>query len=111
MINTIKLGLLPLLVLLSGSTPVQQKNDCHYKGIKLYGKVQVVDHFPDLKVQIVNAFPDLNVQIVDNFPNDCGEWQMVEHFPDLKIQYVTSFPDIKIKFVTSFPGRTNTKLD
>jgi len=78
--------------------------DCTLKGKKLYGKVKIVDAFPDLKVQIVDAFPDLKVQVVDAFPDKCGKWKMADAFPDLKIQMVTAFPDLKIKYVTAFPG-------
>jgi hypothetical protein len=78
---------------------------CSYKGFKLYGKIKIVDAFPDIKVQIVESFPDLKVKVVDHFPDDCGEWQFVDSFPDTKIQFVEYFPDIKIKFVESFPGR------
>ena len=80
-------------------------SDCTFKGKKLYGKIQVVSSFPDLKVQIVDSFPDLKVKKVTSFANSCGEWQEVSSFPDLKIQFVNSFPDIKIKYVDSFPGR------
>ena len=67
--------------------------DCSLKGKKLFGKVKVVDAFPDLKVQVVDAFPD-----------KCGKWKMVDAFPDVKIQMVTAFPDLKIKYVNAFPG-------
>lgn len=78
--------------------------DCTLKGHKLWGKVQVVKAFPDLKVQVVKSFPDLRVQRVDAFPDQCGKWQMVEAFPDFKIQYVEAFPDLKIQRVDAFPG-------
>ncbi len=78
--------------------------DCMFKGKRLWGKVQVVTAFPDLKVQIVNAFPDLKVQKVTAFPDKCGKWQFVSSFPDIKIQFVTAFPDIKIQYVNAFPG-------
>jgi hypothetical protein len=78
--------------------------NCSFKGLQLYGKVKVVESFPDIKVKVVTSFPDLKVQVVDNFPNDCGKWQFVESFPDLKIQFVESFEDIKVEFVNSFPG-------
>lgn len=77
---------------------------CVFKGIKLWGKVKVVESFPDIKVQIVESFPDLKVKQVTSFPDQCGKWQFVESFPDFKVQFVTSFPDIKIKYVESFPG-------
>lgn len=80
------------------------KEACALNGFSLYGEVQIVDSFPDLKVQVVDSFPDLNVQIVKNFPDKCGQWKLVTGFPDVKIQYVDSFPDLKIKFVASFPG-------
>jgi hypothetical protein len=80
------------------------KGDCTFKGIKLYGKVQVVTSFPDIKVKVVTSFPDLKVQNVSSFPDGCGKWQFVDSFPDFKIQYVDSFPDIEIMMVNSFPG-------
>ena len=79
-------------------------SDGYYKGIKLCGKVKVVDSFPDIKVQIVNSFPDLKVQVVESFPDQIGKWQFVDSFPDFTIQFVNSFPDIKIQYVNSFPG-------
>ncbi len=77
---------------------------CSWNDISLYGKVQIVDAFPDIKVQIVNAFPDIKVKWVDAFPDDCGKWQKVDAFPDFKIQLVDAFPDIKIQVVNAFPG-------
>ena len=77
---------------------------CVFKGKRLWGKVQVVNAFPDFKVQKVTAFPDLKVQEVNAFPDKCGKWQFVTAFPDFKIQYVTAFPDFKVQFVNAFPG-------
>lgn len=77
---------------------------CAFNGFPLFGDVQVVESFPDVRVQIVDSFPDLNVQAVTSFPGACGQWKFVDSFADLKIQYVDSFPDVKIKMVTSFPG-------
>jgi hypothetical protein len=88
----------------AASSAGEVASNCTYNGKKLWGKIQIVDSFPDLKVQVVTAFPDLKVKVVDSFPDDCGEWKMVDSFPDLKIQFVTSFPDIKIQYVESFPG-------
>ncbi len=106
-INTVK------TMAFSDLTPDQKKEaiehfkktgDCEFNGIKLYGKVQVVTSFPDIKIQYVESFPDIKVKYVTSFPDDCGEWQLVESFPDFKIQVVESFPDIKVKIVESFPG-------
>lgn len=69
------------------------KKACTYNNISLYGKVQIVDSFPDIKVKIVDTFPD-----------KCGKWQFVTAFPDFKVQFVDSFPDITIQYVTAFPG-------
>ncbi|MBL4657726.1 MAG: hypothetical protein JKX73_06975 [Flavobacteriales bacterium] len=77
---------------------------CEFKGIDLYGKVQFVTSFPDIKIQYVTSFPDIKVQWVTSFPDKCGKWQEVTSFPDFKVQVVTSFPDIKVQEVTSFPG-------
>jgi hypothetical protein len=70
----------------------------------LFGKIQIVEHFPDVKVQVVEHFPDLRVQRVEHFADSAGEWQIVEHFPDYKVQIVEHFPDIKIQWVDHFPG-------
>ena len=80
------------------------RDACTWNGYPLYGDVEIVDSFPDIKVEIVNSFPDLKVELVDSFPDDCGQWKIVDSFPDVKIQYVTSFPDVKVQFVDSFPG-------
>ncbi len=88
----------------SGGTYGRGIDGCTFKGIRLYGRVQIVDYFPDIKVQAVDFFPDLNVQKVDFFPTSCGKWQFVDYFPDFKVQFVNYFPDIKIRFVDYFPG-------
>jgi hypothetical protein len=80
------------------------KHTCSFKGKKLYGKIQVVSSFPDVKVQVVSSFPELKVQVVSSFPDKCGQWKMVDSFPDTKVQFVESFPDVKIQYVDSFPG-------
>ena len=79
-------------------------DDGYFKGIKLCGKVKVVEYNGDIKVQVVNSFPDLKVKVVSNFPDKIGEWKFVEYGQDFTVQFVTSFPDIKIKYVNSFPG-------
>ena len=80
------------------------EEECSFNGIRLSGKIQFVESFPELTVQVVESFPDLEVKIVDSFADDCGEWEIVDSFPDIKVKIVESFADIKIKFVESFPG-------
>ena len=103
--------IISLLILSAPSRPAPgdapSPAECTLKGKKLYGKVQVVESFPDIKVQVVRAFPDLRVQQVEAFPNSCGKWQYVESFPDFKIQFVEAFPDLKVQFVEAFPGVPN----
>jgi len=99
------IGLLSLSDVVSAQAKEQiNEDECTFNGIKLNGKIQFVEAFPDITVQVVESFPDLKVKIVDSFPNDCGEWQIVDSFPDIKVKIVESFADIKIKFVESFPG-------
>lgn len=80
------------------------KGSCTFKGKKMYGKVQFVTAFPDIKIQVVSAFPDLKVKKVTAFPDSCGKWQEVTAFPDIKVQVVNAFPDVKIQYVDAFPG-------
>lgn len=80
------------------------KSTCSFNNKKLYGDIEIVTSFPDIKVQVVSSFPDLKVEKVSSFPSKCGQWKFVTSFPDTKVQFVDSFPDIKIEFVSSFPG-------
>jgi hypothetical protein len=77
--------------------------NCHYKGIKLYGKVKYVTIGEDIKIREVTSFPDLKVEKVTSFANTCGEWKE-DSFPDFKVRVVSIGEDIKVKYVTSFPG-------
>lgn len=74
---------------------------------KIYGKIQIVNNFPDYKVKVVDNFADIEIQVVDNFPDKAGLWQFVQNFPDYKIQYVDSNPDFTVKFVKHFASLTN----
>jgi hypothetical protein len=71
---------------------------------ELYGKIKVVDNFPDVKVKKVDNFADIKVKWVDNFADEPGKWKKVDNFPDYKVQFVDNFPDYKIEEVDNFPG-------
>ena len=51
--------LLLMLVVSTASAASKINSDGYYKGIRLAGKVKVVDAFPDIKIQYVNSFPGL----------------------------------------------------
>lgn len=76
-----------LLLVLSTATlaasPINK--DGYYKGIRLAGKVKVVEYNGDIKVKVVNSFPDLRVKAVEHFLDDIGEWQFVEYGEDFTI--------------------------
>jgi hypothetical protein len=78
--------------------------DCSFEGHQLYGRIQLVEHFPDVKVQRVKHFEDLRVKLVEHFPQSCGRWKLVERRPDTKVQFVEHFADIRIRYVEHFPG-------
>lgn len=46
---------------------------CSLNGIPLFGKVKVVNSFPDFKVKQVTAFADLKVKPVNAFADSCGK--------------------------------------
>ena len=79
-------------------------SDCKFNGQKLYGKVQIVNNFPDFKVEVVQHFPVLKVHKINSVPDSCGKWLIVDHFPHFKVQIVQNFGDFKIQFVDNFPG-------
>ena len=100
---------LTMLAQSNDKKPGINKENCTYtnkdgKTFNLYGKVKIVEHFPDIKVQLVDSFEDLDVKLVESFPDQCGKVKIVESFPDVKVQIVEHFPDIKVKIVESFPG-------
>ena len=71
----------------------------------LFGRIQVVDSFPDVKVRKVNARADIDVQVVDSFPNKPGKWQFVTSFPDYKVQLVdrAGAEHYTVRMVDAFP--------
>ena len=109
MIALLALMTLPIMAQHSDKKPGLDKVNCTFttkdgKTFDLYGKVKIVEAFPDIKVQIVNTFEDIDVKIVEAFPDQCSKVKLVESFPDVKVQIVNSFPDIKVKIVDAFPG-------
>ncbi|MGB3691569.1 MAG: hypothetical protein WA865_08520 [Spirulinaceae cyanobacterium] len=106
----IKLGLISILVnfafveaSLADFNPIDRFN-CSYGGKRLYGKVQIVENFPDVKVKVVAADADLMVKQVQIFPSRCGEWQIVDAFADLRVKFVESSPDFTVQFVYNSSG-------
>jgi len=98
------------IFLISATLFAQHKVDketCSYNGIQLYGKVKIVEHFPDITIQVVENFADIDVKIVEEFPDECGKWKLVENFPDFKVKIVNKNADIKVRFIKYFPGVKN----
>ena len=66
------LSLAAPLYCFAGGDVVIDKDYCtitiHEKTYNLYGDIQIVESYPDLRVQIVDSNPDLKVQIVDHYP-------------------------------------------
>lgn len=77
---------------------------CTFRGHKLFGHVQYVDSFPDVKVRVVTSLPDFRVQSVSSLATRCGEWIEDNSSFGLRVKRVDSFADLDIKYVTSFPG-------
>ena len=53
--------MLLVMMILSAAQDKPVDNKCQCRGFKLYGKVKIVNDFPDLKVKIVDDYPDLKV--------------------------------------------------
>lgn len=96
--------LLFVMPLVMATNPKIDKEKCTCNGLPLYGRVQVVDSYPDFDVKIVDSYPDLDVKIVESYPDKCGLWKFVDSNPDFKIRFVDSYPDISIRYVDSYPG-------
>ena len=65
------------------------------KTFPLYGKVEIVDHNPDLRVEIVDHNPD--VYVMPHSPCDCGEYELVDHNPDVRVEIVDHNPDLRVE--------------
>ena len=65
------------------------------KTFPLHGKVEIVDHNPDLRVEIVDHNPD--IYVMAHYPCDCGEYELVDHNPDLRIELVDHNPDLTVE--------------
>jgi hypothetical protein len=86
----------------------QVGKDCTWNGIRLAGKVKIVDrkHNPDFTIKIVEHFSDMKIKMVEHFPDRCGEWQVVDHNQDFTVAIVTGRHDLKVKWENHFPGVT-----
>jgi hypothetical protein len=71
-------------------------SDCSCKGIKLWGKVRVVEAHEDFKVRI-SVHSDLKVRITEH-TNKCGEWNFVDTHEDFSIRFVDAHEDFKIEY-------------
>ncbi len=66
------------------------------KTFPLHGKVEIVDHNPDLRVEIVDHNPDVFVMPHHN-PTDCGAYELVDHNPDVRVELVDHNPDLTVE--------------
>jgi hypothetical protein len=72
------IGWLNLLDPVLANSPKIDRLSCTYAGKPLYGRVQIVTSFPDIKVSTVSSLEDLKVQVVTASPDRCGKWQFVK---------------------------------
>ena len=83
------------------------KNNCTItrkadgKTYPLHGRVEIVDHSPDLRVEIVDHNPD--VYVMEHYPSNCGEYELVDHNPDLRVELVDHNPDLTVEVRTFNP--------
>jgi len=103
-IKTTLLIIIATIIILLGLIYELEAKKCTFKGKKLYGRIKIVNSFPDIRVKIVSAFPNLRIQRVSSWPDKCGKWQFVSNFPNLRVQFVTSNPDLLIAYTPNAPG-------
>ncbi|MBN2890923.1 MAG: hypothetical protein JXL97_03575 [Bacteroidales bacterium] len=74
-------------------------NNCMYKGVKLYGEVEVVSSFADFQVYVCQNYCSqcYEVEIVDAYPS-CNQWQIVNSYANFTIEITkySSFADFCI---------------
>ncbi|EJP16949.1 hypothetical protein LEP1GSC037_2109 [Leptospira interrogans str. 2006001854] len=79
-------------------------SSCTFNGVKLYGKVRVVNIGEDFRVTVVRNGEDLKVETGMINPDSCGRWQFVNIGEDFKIRYVDLDADFTIRLVTNGAG-------
>ena len=92
-----------IIILLLFVSP--QSDNCEYNGHQLYGRIEFVNDFEDIRIKVVDEFADLDVKKVSSNADRCGEWQVVEDLPDLRVKIVTSGEDLRVRFVDEFEGQ------
>ena len=72
------------------------------KTFPLHGRVEIVDHNPDLRVEIVDHSAD--IRAMEHYsPRHCGEYEIVDHSPDIRIELVDHSPDLRVELVDHSP--------
>ena len=92
---------------LFAASPRNPVADGTCKGIKLYGRVKVVnDASATFTVRLLDV-ADLDVKIVSSNPRECGEWQFVTNGSyDFTVRFTSraGYEDFTMRFVNSSPG-------
>lgn len=83
----------------SGSSDCISK-DGYFRGVKLAGKVRIVEHGADFKVRVVEHGEDLKVKVSQyaSQTDGAGRWRFVQYGADFKIRFVEYGGDFKIRF-------------
>lgn len=99
-----------LATLCCGST----SSDCispdgFFRGVKLAGKVRVVEAGADFKVRIVDGGEDLRVCVDSRASHNSnpGRWRFVSQGEDFKVRFVMGGEDFKVKFDERTAGVRN----
>lgn len=80
----------------SAETPQEWRERRKQLAHKVFGKICVVNAFPDYKVRVDNSAPDIRISVVHAAANMPGQWQFVSAFPDYTIQFVDAFEDFSV---------------
>ncbi len=80
----------------SAETPQEWRERRKQLAHKVFGKICVVNAFPDYKVRVDSSGPDIWVNVVYTEPSKPGQWQFVSAFPDYTIQFVDAFEDFSV---------------
>lgn len=94
----VKLFIAFMILLISGicaSASGFDRGLCTFNGVRLSGKVKIVDKDADVKVMIVHDGADLRVKLNDK-SDRCGSWRLVDKGENLKVSFVSDDPDITI---------------
>lgn len=94
-----------LILLLLFSNTLFAQDNCSIKGVKLQGKVRIIESGADIKVcvKIAPTSASREITITTHTPMVCGEWLITDDASDFTIE-ITEYESVADLVITLYPN-------